>query len=68
LAEQRLSGQPKLLRRHFDRRPHAVENPRRRRQRLAYGRDAARVRNDHVGEGAAGIDGNPKSHISAISR
>jgi hypothetical protein len=48
--------------RNFDRGPHAVENPLGRRQRLADSFDAARIRNDHVGERATSIDRYAKSH------
>jgi hypothetical protein len=63
LAEQRLAVEFDLLRSDFDGRAHAVENALGRRQRFADGAYAASIRNDDIGEGAAGIDRNTKRHV-----
>jgi hypothetical protein len=60
-------GHAEVAGRHFDRLAHADENAVLRRQRLADRLLAGIVHHDDVGEGAAGVDRDPESHLDPVS-
>jgi hypothetical protein len=60
-------GHAEVAGRHFDRFAHADENAVLRCQRLADGLLPGIVHHDDVGEGAAGVDRDPESHLDPVS-